>query len=63
MDDPGPRTPGPLRFLDGDADGLCDPATGVFAVPVAPSPGTAPTGSTGPTARSDGETANTATGC
>ncbi|GAX58799.1 hypothetical protein [Streptomyces olivochromogenes] len=63
MADPAPGTPEPLQFLDGEADGLCDPSTGVCTVPGAPAPGTDPSGSTGPTARSDGDTAGTLTGC
>ncbi|GAA2349158.1 hypothetical protein GCM10010376_83960 [Streptomyces violaceusniger] len=59
MDDQAPGTPAPLRFLDGEAEGLCDPATGVCAVPGAPAPSTAPSDNTAP---SGGETADTPIG-
>ncbi|MEU6611902.1 hypothetical protein ABZ922_44055 [Streptomyces shenzhenensis] len=62
MADPAPGTPGPLQFLGGEADGLCDPSAGVCTVPGAPTPGTDPGDSTGSTARSNCETVGTLIG-
>ncbi|MEO3753166.1 hypothetical protein [Streptomyces sp. B6B3] len=57
MDDQAHATPVPLQFLTSQAEGLCDPATGVCAVPGAPTPGTSPTESAGAAAHPDGATA------
>ncbi|MFG2950861.1 hypothetical protein [Streptomyces adustus] len=57
MADPAPATPELVTFLDGEAEGLCDPATGVCTVPTTPATGTAPGENAGAAAPSDGETA------
>ncbi|MDR3081685.1 MAG: hypothetical protein LBV60_12295 [Streptomyces sp.] len=44
MADPAPATPLLEAFLDGEAEGLCDPATGVCAVPTTPATDAAPDG-------------------
>ncbi|MFJ9678846.1 hypothetical protein ACIRP2_12400 [Streptomyces sp. NPDC101194] len=57
MADPAPATPVLVAFLDGEAEGLCDPATGVCAVPTTPATDAAPGENPGTAAPSDGETA------
>jgi hypothetical protein len=62
MDDQAHATPAPLQFLTGQAEGLCDPATGVCAVPSATAPSTSPGESAGAAAHPEGATAGLPTG-
>ncbi|MFD8385859.1 hypothetical protein ACFV2X_46360 [Streptomyces sp. NPDC059679] len=57
MADPTPVAPALVTFLHGEAEGLCDPATGFCVVPTTPASGTAPGESASAAAPSDGEMA------